>query len=63
MSFKVGAYSFTGRYATDEINEIKDLPGLYAILCRRGERHGRKRKKETMGSTLFWHFSSVSALY
>jgi hypothetical protein len=39
MSFKVGGYSFTGRFAMDEINEIKDLPGLYAILCRRGKRH------------------------
>jgi hypothetical protein len=39
MSFKVGGYSFTGRYAMNEINQIKDLPGLYAVMCRRGKRH------------------------
>ena len=39
MSFKVGGHSFTGRYALYETDEIKDWPGLYAILCRRGRRH------------------------
>ena len=39
MGFKVGSYSFSGRYSMDEIDEIKDCPGLYAILCRRGRRH------------------------
>jgi hypothetical protein len=39
MSFSVGGYSFTGRYAIDKIDEIEDWPGLYAILCRRGNRH------------------------
>jgi hypothetical protein len=39
MSFKVGGHSFAGRYALYETDEIKDWPGLYAILCRRGNRH------------------------
>jgi len=39
MSFRVGGYSFGGRYSIDKIGEIRDLPGLYAILCRRGRRH------------------------
>jgi len=39
MGFKVGGYSFTGCYPVDETGEIKEWPGLYAILCRRGNRH------------------------
>jgi len=39
MSFKVAGHSFSGRYAMYETEEIKDWPGLYAILCRRGNRH------------------------
>jgi hypothetical protein len=39
MSFKVGGHSFTGRYPVDETDEVKDWPGLYAVLCRRGNRH------------------------
>lgn len=39
MSFRVGGYSFSGRYSMDEIDEIRDWPGLYAILCRRGRGH------------------------
>jgi hypothetical protein len=39
MSFKVAGYSFMGSYPVDEIGDIKNWPGLYAILCRRGNRH------------------------
>ena len=39
MGFRVGGYSFSDRYPIDEIDEIKDWPGLYAILCCRGRRH------------------------
>ena len=39
MGFRVGGYSFKGSYPIDEIEEIKDWPGLYVVLCRRGNRH------------------------
>ena len=39
MSFKVGGYSFMGKYSVGETGEIKEWPGLYAVLCRRGRDH------------------------
>jgi hypothetical protein len=39
MGFKVADYSFMGAYPIDEMDDIKDWSGLYAILCRRGNRH------------------------
>lgn len=39
MSLKVGGYSFMKSHNVDETDEIKEWPGLYAILCRRGNRH------------------------
>jgi hypothetical protein len=39
MSFKVADYSFMGTYRIDDIDDIKDWPGLYAVLCRRNNKH------------------------
>jgi len=39
MSFKVAGYSFMGSYPIDEISDVKDWPGLYAVLCRRNNKH------------------------
>jgi hypothetical protein len=57
MGFKVGGYSFSGRYSIDKTDEIKDLPGLYAILCRRGRRHYLVDVggSDTLGSELEGH--------
>jgi hypothetical protein len=32
MSFKIADYSFMGSYPIDEIDDIKDWPGLHAVL-------------------------------
>jgi hypothetical protein len=39
MSFKVAGYSFMGAYPIDEVADVKDWPGLYAVLCRRNNKH------------------------
>jgi len=39
VSFKVADYTFMGSYPVDETDQIKNWPGLYAILCRRDSRH------------------------
>jgi hypothetical protein len=39
VGFKIGDRMFRGRHAIDETDEIKNWPGLYAILCRRNRRH------------------------
>jgi hypothetical protein len=39
MGFKVAGYSFKGRYSIDETDQIEDWPGLYVILCQRGNGH------------------------
>ena len=39
MSFKVGGYTFMESHPVDGISDIKDWSGLYAVLCRRGNRH------------------------
>ena len=39
MGFRIGDRMFRGSYALHETDEIKDWPGLYAVLCRRGKRH------------------------
>ncbi|MBD3181376.1 hypothetical protein GF312_03730 [Candidatus Poribacteria bacterium] len=39
MGFKIAGRSFTGRYKVDEIDEIEEEPGLYAVLCYRNKRH------------------------
>ena len=39
MSFKIADYSFMGAYPIDGTDDIKDWPGLYAVLCRRNNKH------------------------
>ena len=39
MSFRLANYSFMGRHPVNKVDQVRNWPGLYAILCRRGNRH------------------------
>ena len=39
MSFRLADYSFMGRHPINRMEQINNWPGLYAILCRRKNKH------------------------